>query len=218
MSDIKLVIAIPTAGMVRMEFAYSLAGLMTRLAIENLPSHPKKTLYAAMSVASSSVIHANRENLVTGALSQNATHILFLDDDMEFDARAIDILFSRKKPVVVSNYLIKNREKDRFSAMAPDMQTRIPTLKSSVGVSPIGFAGFGVSLFDTTVFKKISQPWFLPQWSTVTSTKYTTEDYPFFEKLREAGIPCFVDHDASKMVRHLGNSSWSWEDYSGSIS
>jgi hypothetical protein len=215
MKEIRLTIAIPTAGLVRMEFAYSLAGLVTRFAKEALPSRPNEKFHATISVAAGSVIHANRENLVQTALSAGSTHILFLDDDMEFDGGVANSLFSRKQPVIVTNYLIKNKEKNKFVALDPELRERISTLASSTGITPIGYSGFGVSLFETQIFRKIPQPWFLPRWEKTVYNKYTTEDYPFFEKLRENGIPCYLDQDASKLIRHLGNSSWSWEAFNG---
>jgi hypothetical protein len=189
--------------------------LMSELAAKGVPSRKGESLHASMKVASSSVIHANRENIALGALKEGATHLLFLDDDMEFNAKVVDLLFSRRQAVVTSNYLIKNKAKDKFVAMSSDMMNRIPTLPESTGVVPIGFSGFGVSLFEMDVFKKLPQPWFLPKWNIHGGNTYTTEDYPFFQALREAGIPCYLDQDASKFVRHLGLATWSWEDFHG---
>ena len=58
--DIKLVIAIPTAGTVKMGFAYSLAGLIGYLSANAIPSRPEASIELKIDVVESSVIHTNR--------------------------------------------------------------------------------------------------------------------------------------------------------------
>jgi len=214
MSEIRLVICIPTAGMVRMDFAYSLVGLVSKLASDCLPTRPESALTVCVDVASSSVIHGNRETLVMRAIENDKTHIMFLDDDMCFDPRVVDILFSRRLPVVATNYLIKDEACDKFVAVALEPKARVVTKETSTGLVPISYAGFGVSLFETEVFKKTPQPWFAPLWIE-EGKSYTTEDNPCFERIRNAGFPCFLDQDASKLVKHLGMSHWDWTEFKG---
>ena len=211
MSEIRLVIAVPTAGVVRMDFCASLLAAVVRMAAERIPSRPESAVVISFDTAMSSVIHGNRETLVMRAIKNENTHILFLDDDMAFNPVVVDLLFSRRHPIVAVNYLIKNEEKDSFLAVGLDGK-RIPTLESSTGILPIAYTGFGVSLFEIEVFKKVPQPWFLPVWVPEVPC-YTTEDNPFYQRAREAGFTVYLDQDASKMVSHLGGSSWSWRDY-----
>jgi hypothetical protein len=208
---IKLVIAVPSAGMVRMDFAASLAGLISKLASDCMPTRPECGLEVSIDVAMSSVIHGNRETLAMRALESGKTHMLFIDDDMAFDPRAVDILFGRRQSIVATNYLIKNEARDSFVAVGMDGK-RVVTKEDSVGILPISYTGFGLSLFDMEVFRKTPQPWFMPHW--VSEKKiYTTEDNPFYARAREAGFTVYLDHDASKMVVHLGGSAWSWKEF-----
>jgi hypothetical protein len=69
-----------------------------------------------------------------------------------------------------------------------------------------------VSLFEIEVFKTTPQPWFAPKFDPATST-YTTEDNPFYERVRNAGFTVYLDQDASKMVSHVGNKGWSWGEW-----
>lgn len=210
-NDIRLVIAVPTAGTVRMDFAASMMGLISYLASNCLPSRPESKVQVSIDVAQSSVIHGNRETLVMNAIKNDMTHLLFLDDDMMFDPRVVDVLFSRRMPVVAVNYLIKNEAKDSFVAVGLK-GNRVETTDKAIGIVPVAYTGFGVSLFEIEVFKKTPQPWFLPDW--VPDKKiYTTEDNPFYRRVREAGFTVYLDHDASKMVSHLGGSSWNWKEY-----
>jgi len=158
----------------------------------------------------SSCIHTNREMIVKRAVEGDSTHFLFVDDDMTFQPWILDILFSRYQPVVVTNYLIKSDDPE-FVAVGLDGK-RIPTREQDTGIVPIAYSGFGVSLFEVDVWRKTPQPWFLPKFQREESN-YSTEDSPCFERIREMGIPIYLDHDASKLVGHVGLKEWSWREW-----
>lgn len=210
MTDIRLVIAVPTAGTVRMGFAYSIAGLIARVAAEGIPTRPESVIAIRMDVVESSVIHSNREALCKRAIGADMTHLLFLDDDMIFEPQALDIMLGRRQQVVCTNYLIKTDNPD-FVAVGLNGR-RLPTLPESTGIQPIAYSGFGVSLFEVEVFKRTPQPWFLPKFIPESDT-YTTEDNPFYERVRDAGHQVYLDHDASKLVSHLGTKAWNWKEF-----
>lgn len=206
---IKLAICIPTAGMVRAGFAYSLAGMVARLS-QGVPTRPEAGLDITMDLQESSVIHSNREQLVKRAIQSEKTHLLFLDDDMVFEPQILEIMLGRRLPVVAVNYLIKTFPLE-FVAVAPDGR-RICTLPESTGLQEIAYTGFGVSLFEIDVWKRTPQPWFQPQF-VPEADAYTTEDNPCYAKIREAGFKCYVDHDASKLVDHMGHAKYGWKMY-----
>ena len=212
MSDvIKLVIAIPTAGTVKMGFAYSLAGLIGHISANAIPSRPEATLEVRMDIVESSVIHTNREKLVRRAIDAGMTHLMFLDDDMVFEPNILDVMLGRRQSVVCTNYLIKTDAKDSFVAVGLN-DKRVVTAEKSTGLKPVAYSGFGVSVFDIDVFKNTPQPWFLPKFIP-EENGYTTEDNPFYERVREAGYKVYLDQDASKLVSHLGGASWNWKEY-----
>jgi len=211
MSDtIKLAIAIPTAGMVRAGFAYSLAGAIGRLT-QGISTRPESGIEIAVDMQESTVIHSNRELLAKRALTSGKTHILFIDDDMSFEPQVLDIMLGRRQPVVAVNYLIKKFPPE-FVAVAENGR-RIITDDKSAGLQEIAYTGFGVSLFETQVFAKTPQPWFQPEF-VPEADSYTTEDNPFYRRVREAGFKCYIDHDASKLVTHIGGTvSWTYKQY-----
>ena len=212
MSDnIKLSIAIPTAGTVKMGFAYSLAGLIGYISANAIPSRPEATLEVKMDVVESSVIHTNREKLVRRAIDTGMTHLMFLDDDMVFEPNILDVMLGRRQPVVCTNYLIKTDACDSFVAVGLN-DKRVSTTERSTGLMPIAYSGFGVSLFEIEVFKNTPQPWFLPKF-VPEDNGYTTEDNPFYERVRNVGYNVYLDQDASKLVSHLGGSSWNWRNF-----
>lgn len=207
--EIRLVIAFPSAGLVRGRFAYSLACLVGSLS-QGVKTRPEASLLVSMDYQESSVIHSNREQIVTRVINSDATHLLFVDDDMSFDPRVGEILLGRRLPVVAVNYPIKEFPMN-FVAVTPDGR-RIVERPDSTGLQEVAYTGFGVSLFETHVFKKTRQPWFLPKFVPEKNC-YTTEDNPCFERIREAGYIPYVDHDASKLVSHHGSFEYHWQQW-----
>lgn len=209
---IKLAIGIPTAGKTHCALTYSLAGMIGKLT-GGIPTRPDAELHLLVDMQVSSCIHSNREIIVRRAIDTQCTHLMFLDDDMGFDPRVAEILLGRRQPVVACNYLVKwdDDHSQEFAAVALNGK-RIITDENSTGLQEIAYAGFGVSLFETRVFAGTPQPWFLPVF-VPESNMYTTEDNPCFERIRKAGFPCYVDHDASKLVDHNGDKKWKWSQY-----
>lgn len=206
---IRLVVAIPTTGMNLCEFTHSFGLLMAYLT-RPIKTRPEAGHEVVLDLQKSSCIHWNREELVYRAIENKMTHLLFLDHDMTFEPNILDIMFGRRQPVVACNYLIKS-ENAEFVAVSENGR-RIITDKESTGLQEIAYTGFGVSLFETHVFQKTPQPWFMPEF--VPPARYTTEDNPCFRKIREAGFKCYVDHDASKLVGHADTSRiWRWSDF-----
>jgi hypothetical protein len=212
MAEIKLVIGVPTTGLVSMGFAYSLCGMTSFIAAGKIKSRPEASIEVSMDVQESSVIHTNREQIVSRAIERGATHLLFLDHDMVFEPQIIDVLFSRRQEVVCTNYLIKSDE-PQFVAVGLD-GNRVPTREDSTGLVPIAYSGFGVSLFEVKAFKRTPQPWFQPEF-VPSANQYTTEDNPCYRRLREAGAEVYLDQDASKLVSgHVGLKGWHWREWS----
>jgi hypothetical protein len=209
--DIKLVIGIPTTGTVAMGFAYSLCGLTSYIAARGIVTRPETSVTMSLDVVESSVIHTNREQIVRRAIDKEATHLLFLDHDMVFEPTILDVLAGRRQSVVVTNYCLKQPDTD---FVAVDLHgNRVPTVKESTGLLPISYSGFGVSLFDLAAIKDVPQPWFMPEFDAATSS-YTTEDNPFFRRVREAGITVYLDHDASKLISgHVGHKAYRWQEW-----
>lgn len=212
MSDVKLVIGVPTAGRVPMGFAYSLAGMIAKVGAHRIPTIPEATIEVCMDIVESSNWITNREQLARRAVDGGKTHLMFLDDDMTFEPQILEIMLGRRQDIVCTNYLIKTEPAKDFVAVGLSGQ-RVPTLPASVGLEPIAYSGFGVSIFSTEVFKKTPQPWFLPEFNAEKS-EYTTEDNPFYRKAREAGFTVYLDHDASKLVSHIGQRAWNWKECS----
>jgi hypothetical protein len=210
-TDLRIAICIPTAGMVSAWFAHSLVGMTMSAQAQISARRDAPSIAVTCLVMESSVIHMNRENLVLEAQKWNATHVMFLDDDMVFDSRVLAILLGRRQAFVACNYPRRGWP-ITFTAVRPGGKGHIITDKDATGLEEAEYTGFGVSLIETQVFEKTVRPWFLPEFVPHLDS-YTTEDNPFCRRVREAGFSVYVDHDASKLVSHRGVHGFSWEQY-----
>lgn len=211
LTELRVLIAVPTAGMVPIGFTYSLMNLTRYHSAQPFVATRREAKTAInFEVRQSSCIHSNREKLAASALADNQTHLMFLDDDMAFDMKVLEIMLGRRQPVVVTNYLIKGQEPE-FVAIGLDGK-RVATTEASTGMFPILYSGFGVSLFETDVFRKTPQPWFQPDFDPEENA-YTTEDFSFFNRVHEAGFDVMLDQDASKLVGHIGRKTWQWNEW-----
>lgn len=193
-----------------MGFAYSLCGLTSYIAAKGIKSRPESAIEVSLDVQESSVIHTNREQIVSRAIAREATHLLFLDHDMVFEPQILDVLMGRRQKVVCTNYVIKS-EIPTFVAVGLNGE-RVATCDDSTGLLPIAYSGFGVSLFELDVFKRTPQPWFLPKF-VPAANQYTTEDNPCYERIRDAGFEVYLDQDASKLISgHVGLKGWRWQE------
>lgn len=203
----KLFILTPTTGTVTIAYTHSLVHLLTDYMQNRIFEDVPNQMLGYRTIAGSG-ISANRERLVKEALETDATHVLFIDDDMGFSAEALHLLASRKLPIVGCNYPMRVKGHG-FTALSADKEHRIELTEESTGVEECCYTGFGFCLIETDVFRKIPRPWFLIGYNTETET-YTTEDAGLARRLEEAGIKWHVDHDASKHVYHVGQWNFVW--------
>ena len=213
MTDIRLTIAIPSAGTVVMPFSYSLATMLSYTAVNKVRTLPEANIEIDLQIVESSNWIENREQLVENVIERNRTHLMFVDDDMSWEPQALEVLLGRRQQIVCTNYLIKTGDYQTNPLyVAVDLNDkRVPVTEHSTGIQPIAYSGFGLSVFDVDVFRKVPFPRFLPD-ADLEKRKYTTEDNPFYRKAREAGFTVYLDHDASKLVSHHGRWVWSWRD------
>jgi hypothetical protein len=210
MTDLRIAVLILSSGLCKTFFAQSLGQLFQyRHWTRSRPD--VSSMVRKQFVQVGSVIHANREVLVDRALEWGATHILFIDDDMAFNPKAVEIMLGRKQAFVACNYP-RRVMPIKFTACALDMKTPMVTSEKQEGLEEAGYTGFGLSLIEADVIRAIPKPRFLPLWLEDLQT-YTTEDWPFCEKVRAAGHKVLVDHDASKYVGHIGEYLFEWAQY-----
>ncbi len=202
-----LSVCTPTSGLLRAEYALSLAQFcMSFLSEAADPDNPRQ--HITLRQYQSSSINNGREYLAKTSLDEGATHVLFIDDDISFAPAVPFILMRRKLPLVACNYPIRF-EGMPFAAFATDFETRISTTAESPDIEEAGASGFGMCLIAREVFEALPQPWFPLEWYPDSGT-HSTEDMPFFQKARAAGYPLALDHAASRQIAHHGSFCYRW--------
>ena len=203
----------PTSGTVKATYCNSLVGLILYyMTTPIVKDDAHETRGVTLDQIIGSVIIAARESAVEDTLKNpHATHLLFIDDDMGFKSHILNLALSRDKPIVLANYRRKSPPWS-FTAIRGNMPIELSTYEDRL--EPCDFGGFGFALIQRKVLEAIQAPRFLNEWRQDRHGKwvYTTEDYPFFAKAREAGFQPLVDHEISKCVWHVGDHSHVWHE------
>lgn len=196
----RIAVCIASTGHCKTQFAMSLASLMAYFAAKRLsPEIPEQ--YIAQFLVESSGLTFNQHQLVLRAQEWKATHILWLEDDMQFPPDALHRLFNHRQSWVGANYPMRAGPPFEFTALALDKR-RVFTGPESAGLEECLYTGFGVTLMDIDVFSKVPQPWFEMPW--LGEGNYGTSDCYLARKVNEAGMRIYVDHDVSKQTGHVG--------------
>lgn len=193
----RLVVCVPSAGHPTLGFAYSLAKCF--LTVHD-PRHGLAAWQIALIFGDGSVIHDNRERLVDQALAMQATHVLFLDDDMTFPPEAVVSLLKRDIPFVACNY-IRRKPPHIGVASRADLTGTVVTTPDSTGLEAAHGTGFGMALIAREVFAAVPKPWFMPMWEAAT-VMYHSEDVMFCRRAQAAGFQLYIDQDASRLLGH----------------
>jgi hypothetical protein len=212
-----VVIATPLQGKPEMEYSVSLARLAMYFAQNRIFAEDGKQALRILDPAEGCILGGNREMMVESALSvPDMTHLLWVDADMGFESNVLHVLASRRQPYVACNYAMKQEDDPDFTAMRKDKTGRVFTGDESSGLEEAWFTGFGMCLIERKVLEAIPAPRFPIMWNK-EGKRWTTEDYPFCEMTWKAGFPVYVDHDASKLVWHMGKKAYRWKETSNGI-
>lgn len=140
----------------------------------------------------------NRNVIAEAALENGCTHVFYIDDDLVFEADALDrLLVHADKDVVSGLYLMRNfphyplafdevRENEngkcKFMFLTPDKE----------GLVRVVNCGFGFVLIKTDVFRKLEKPWV--RLGEIEKDEWC-DDVAFFNRVRKAGFKLYCDLD-----------------------
>jgi hypothetical protein len=165
---------------------HHLAGKMTTILKTTTPS----------GASAHQIITEAREQLRQYFLQSDADYLLFVDDDVEIPADAIEKLISHKKQVMVGVYLNPMVLRDgEAPEIAPCLWVPFPGSEEIVRplqiidvmpsrIIPVAMSGFGCALLHRTA---MDIPFVFERDAT------TSEDTPFFLALASRKIPAFCD-------------------------
>jgi hypothetical protein len=171
----------------------------------------EKPRYLSYHMIEGSMVGAAREEFVKDILElPQATHLLFIDEDMGFREDTLNILLSRQVPFVSCNYRMKVPPCN-FTCRLADDSAWMETTEEKNSLEEASMTGFGFSLIEREVLEATEAPRFSNVWVPKYNT-YSTEDRSFCHLAIEKGFPPYVDHKASKRVYHIGNYAYSYDD------
>lgn len=190
MKETSVAIGIPNTGTIKTKTVASLVATIRSL------HHPNVLL-----MQEGSVLHWNREELVKAAIKRNATHLLFVDDDMVFEKDAANRLMERNKDIVGVHYNCRKFPATTTVHMDAEKKKNIQW-ENPDGFMTCDAVGTGFLLINLDVFKKLKEPWFF--WKTNEQGEVVEgEDYWFCRLAREAGFEVWID--LTVKVLHIGD-------------
>lgn len=200
-------ICIPSRNIWTAEFGLSLSHLIGRCLVELQAPTAGFKIFPYPMMASGSVIAELRNRLVKQALAdEQTTHILFLDDDQMFPAETLHMLLAYDKPIIGAN-IVRKEPNPRTNARALDSNQCVWTTRDKTGIEEVDFVGTGLLLVRRDVFEAFAEnkPFVYDVEGGVG------EDVYFCRKARELGFPVYIEHDLSKLVKHVGSFYWGHE-------
>ncbi len=170
-------------------------------------------------------IFSQREAVARDALSKGADWLMWLDSDMRFPPDSALRLLERKRDIIGCNYPTKEAQPmptARGLNADKTVWSVVDTLPSSTGVEEVAGLGFGCILTAARVYREIKEdkvfierygiapPWFMFQHSAVNNMPFG-EDLFFSQRAEAVGIKTHLDHDLSKLVRHIGSFEYTMD-------
>lgn len=155
-------------------------------------------------------IAENRTYAVIQAKKQNCTHILFIDDDMEFPANTLDTLLAHKKEIVGVNSQSRTLPLSTTVALLKDGEywphDQVPGYyQMPEELFECYSVGMGVALIDMKVFDEIDLPWF--HFETHENGKVMVgEDAWLCKQMRDKGMKIWCD--PSIEIGHIGEYNY----------
>lgn len=191
----KVYIAIPSCRDWKPHFGASLCGLVHRMTLAGVD-------FDINAMVGTSVLPKARQMAMEHAIELGFTHILFLDDDMQFSVDLFEKLSACNLPIVAVNYSNKSPQTNP-QAHGLDGQPLSSVGKS--GIEEAGWVGFGAILIDLSIMANVPKPWFETRWLPERNS-FIGEDYFFCGQIRNAGHKIYINHDIK--VSHVGDFAY----------
>jgi len=200
---LRVLVGIPSGNLWHAKFGLSLASLMVRFAMVQVPGYASQELRVAN--IRSSILPRNRLDIVKAAKAEHADYLLFLDCDHVFPPDLLHKLLAHGKPVVAANCVTKQIPAQTTARAEGNGEQGVPVFSDpdKEGLEQVWRVGTGVMLIHSSVLAKIPHSCWGMTYREELDT-YQGEDWGFCHACEAAGIPIFVDHTQSRRVGHEG--------------
>ncbi len=203
---VKMALCIPSGGEWKADFGYSLIQLCVYVSSALFESGQSRELIFIDKRTSN--LPRSRQECLEDAQLQGCTHALFIDTDQTFPMDAAHRLLAAKKPIVGANIPLKTIPSFPTARARGATPFGVPVYSNAksapLGCEEVWRLGFGLIMIDMSILKDIPKPWFELRWSD-KNQQFVGEDWYFIGKAADAGHKCYIDHDLSRHVRHVGN-------------
>jgi len=157
-------------------------------------------------------LDVNRNECVEMAIENGSEYILFLDHDNIFDPRLVVRMLEKNVPIIGGLYFERKYPYLPVMYTFPEDESagtvRVVTNYPSHELVKVDGIGMGCCLVKMEVFNRIPQPWFSYEYNGHT---WGTEDIAFFYRLRDAGIPLYMD--TKNTIGHLSMTEITEKDW-----
>lgn len=201
---LNIAICIPAHPQSYNQFWLSVQTVVAALSREKVAGYDRVSAFVLQKVGS--ILPQLRCQLVKEAIEKGATHVLFVDSDQTFPPQLVHCLARHGKPVVACNVAVKTLPSQPTARVKSETWWGgdvVYTKPESKGLQQVWRIGCGVMLIDVEVFKTLPKPWFQLKYMPEIDD-FMGEDWWFCGLLEAAGVPIYIDHDASKRVGHIG--------------
>lgn len=192
--NIRIAVCVPTRDIMHSSCAYSLYNLATSLTEHGIEHK--------LFVSPGTLIANQRHELVLAAQEWAATHVMFVDSDIEFSPYHVIDLIEFNEDIVGAAY------SKRVEPIIPTAWHKIDDWNSYIKVEEqteshikVEAMALGFCLIKTSVFERLSLPWFQLGFY---NNQYTGEDIEFFRKCNDNSIPIWLDIQTTCELSHLG--------------
>lgn len=194
MTGVRIAICIPARDQMHTATTFCLWNLAQHLDSENIKS--------SLFISPGTLIANQRHELVLSAMEWGATHVLFIDSDIEFTPHHVSALLSRNKKIVGAAY--SKRVPPYITTAWSDIDnwnTWIKVSEYEDDLIKVDAMALGFCLIDISVFDEVRKPWFQLGYY---NGEYTGEDIEFFRKVKDSQIEIWLDIAVTKELGHLG--------------
>lgn len=198
MADLRIAVCVPGSSW-KAGFGQSIANMCINFERARYEGGEKRI---EVFCVSGSLLPDVRMRCVAEAAKWNATHMLFLDDDMLFPVDALQCLLRHNVPVVGANY--SRRTVPMLpTAYTADRSGPLFTRPEDEDLVEVSHVGTGLMLIDMRVFDLLELPFFAFEHFD-EGKQLRGEDVYFCHKLQEAGVKVYCDQRLSQQVGHIG--------------